>query len=303
MKQFDLLGKIKGIFEKGENIIEYLNSIKENKTNSIEDIMISYDFQAGNYIKSYYNNQEYAQLNTFNIAKVINNLTGDLEIKSLLEVGIGEATTLSDVIPKLNKTPKNILGFDISWSRLNYAKQFLTRKNLENVKLFVADMFNVPVPDNSVEIVYTSHSIEPNGGFEKEALTELYRITSKYLILIEPGYEFASEEGKQRMRKNGYVTKLFETALDLGYKVIEYREFDTTINPLNPSCLIVIEKNVESNSILEFLCPISKKVLKTTADNFLYSSEGFLAYPILGGIPCLIKTNAILAIHYGKSID
>lgn len=302
MKHFDLLSKIKGIFESGGNIIEYLNSIKEVKLNSIEDIMISYDFQAGSYIKNYYENQEYSQLNTSHIAKVLNDLAQASEINSLLEVGIGEATTLFGVVSKLNKVPNKILGFDISWSRLNYAKQFLEKKNLKDVNLFVADLFNIPLSDNSVEFVYTSHSIEPNGGYEKEALEELYRITSKYLVLIEPGYEFASNEGKERMKKNGYVTHLYETAIDLNYKVIEYRRFETTINPLNPSCLIVIEKNTKSSNHLDLLCPISKKRLKITPENFLYSSDGHLAYPMLCEIPCLLKDNAILAIHYGKKI-
>ena len=77
-------------------------------------------------------------------------------------------------------------------------------------------MFNLPLLDNSIDIVYTSHSMEPNGGHEEELLAELYRVTNNYLILLEPAYEFASEEARARMRKHGYVTNLYETAKRLG---------------------------------------------------------------------------------------
>ena len=46
MEKFKQLQKIKELYEKGGNIIEYLKSIDNNDTNTTEDIMISYDFQA-----------------------------------------------------------------------------------------------------------------------------------------------------------------------------------------------------------------------------------------------------------------
>ena len=56
------------------------------------------------------------------------------------------------------------------------------------------------MPDKSVDVVYTAHSLEPNGGRELEAVKELLRITSKRLILIEPSYELADKECKIRMK-------------------------------------------------------------------------------------------------------
>ena len=46
----------------------------------------------------------------------------------------------------------------------------------------MGDMFNLPITDDSIDLVYTVHALEPNGGKEKEALKELYRITKKYLM-------------------------------------------------------------------------------------------------------------------------
>ena len=47
MNKLKLLARIKELYEtEGTNIIEYLKSVASLKQNTIEDIMISYDFQA-----------------------------------------------------------------------------------------------------------------------------------------------------------------------------------------------------------------------------------------------------------------
>ena len=53
MDKYELLGKIADIYAKGGNILEYLRAIEERDDNTIEDIMISYDFQAGSYNAQY----------------------------------------------------------------------------------------------------------------------------------------------------------------------------------------------------------------------------------------------------------
>jgi len=166
-----------------------------------------------------------------------------------------------------------------------------------HVNLFTANLFEIPLLDNSIDVVYTSHSLEPNGGKEEEALKELYRITSKYLILLEPSWEFASEEAKARIDKCGYVKNLHSTALKLGYKVIEHRLFDVSANPLNPTGLIIIEKNSKEINEPKLVCPISKTALKKQNETLFYSKESFLAYPVIDEIPCLLKENSILATH------
>jgi uncharacterized protein YbaR (Trm112 family) len=151
--------------------------------------------------------------------------------------------------------------------------------------------------DNSIDIVYTSHSLEPNGGKEVEALKELYRITRKYMILLEPSFEFANLEAKARMKKHGYVTELYASAIKLDYKIIEHRLFDYYSNPLNPTGLIIIQKKATGSNNSNLVCPISHTELINYSDSLLYSKESFLAYPIIDKIPCLLKENSILATH------
>ncbi len=180
---------------------------------------------------------------------------------------------------------------------MKFAKELSKDFNLNKINLFTANLFEIPLLDNSIDIVYTSHSIEPNGGKEEEALKELMRITKKYLILLEPSFEFANDEAKARMKKHGYVTELYSTAKNLNYKIVEHRLFDYSANPLNPTGLIIIEKEQNNSNSANLVCPISHTELMKYNESLLYSKESFLAYPVIEGIPCLLKENSILATH------
>lgn len=290
-KSIHLISKIKEIYAEGGNIIKYLKNHKNSFQNSIEDILISYDFQSGTYIEYAKENSKYISEYTSAVANVINKLETP---HSILEVGVGECTTLANVIGKIENKNAQFLGFDISWSRIHCGIKYLTTKGVK-AKLFVGDLFNIPLASSSIDVVYTSHSIEPNGGREKEALIELFRITKKYLILLEPANEFATEQGKERMIENGYIQNLKSIILELGMDLIEYRKFDVFANELNPTGLYVIKKKNDANAPnnLEFFCPISKSPLHEFDDHF-FSEESLLSFPKINKIPCLYESYGIL---------
>lgn len=292
--------KIKELFDSGTNIMEYFRDLNKSSENSIEAIKISYDLQAGSYIESYKTNLEYNRNYTSAIAKNIEKLG---EVNSIMEAGVGEATTLANVVTKMSSIPDFVCGFDISWSRIKYARAFAKSKGVNTDWLFTGDLFQIPLNDSSVDVVYTSHSIEPNGGREEEALKELYRVSSRYLVLLEPAFELASQEAKQRIIKHGYVRNLPGIAKKLGYKVIEYRLFDYMINPLNPTGLLIIEKDpVVEHKTPVFVCPTTKGKLIKSSGAF-YSPDSLTAYPIINEIPCLLPDNGIFASAYEATID
>ena len=288
--------QLKELYKEGHNISAFLRDEMGVGYNTREIIEFSYDLQAGSYIAAMENKamakhkKEYSR----EIAKTILSLCKPV---SVLEAGVGEATTLSGVLQNMDNDI-NAYGFDLSWSRVAYAMKWLHSKGIKNTVLCSGDLFNIPFLDNSIDIVYTSHSIEPNGGNEESILRELYRVTRKFLILLEPGYELANEEAKQRMDFHKYCKNLKGISESLGYNVLEHRLFSSIYNPLNPTALTIIRKFNDTELPYSVLaCPKFKTPLKNIG-GMLFSEEALVVYPIVWRIPCLRIENGILASKY-----
>ena len=165
--------------------------------------------------------------------------------------------------------------------------------------LFVADLFNIPLKDDSIDLVYSSHSLEPNGGREDDAVRECLRVAKDYVVLIEPIYEFASPEGQKRMEENGYIKGLKRIVENHGAEVVEYRPLPVFANPLNPSGLIVIKKNpsnkrVQKDSGESFRCPVTNSRLVKSQSAWVAEDTG-IVYPVLEEIPLLRPEHSIVA--------
>lgn len=287
---------LKKSYEQGENISALLRNELGVTKNTKEIIEITYDLQTGSYIDAMKNDEmaKHKGLYSSKIAQVILSLC---KPKSILEAGVGEATTLSGVLSNLGKDIKSY-GFDLSWSRVAYAKKWLQTQGIKNTTLCSGDMFNIPFLENSIDVVYTSHSIEPNGGNEIEILRELYRVTKKFLILLEPGYELSNNEARQRMDSHGYCKNLVPISQSLGYDVTTHELFPFTVNPLNPTALTIISKQSKAEELSDILaCPKFKTSLQKFGGS-LYSPEALVSYPILGEIPCLRIENGIFSSKY-----
>ena len=289
--------KIKEAFARGENITSLLKKVADHKQNTEEIIETAYDLQSGSYVKLLDSPQHKAhrELSGKGIAAEILNLTNP---KSILEAGIGEGTGFSFVVQNIGESIQYAHGFDISWSRIATCRNYLEKQDMSNTFLSVASLLHMPYVDNSFDFVYTSHAIEPNGGHEEPILRELYRVTSRYLILLEPGYELASPEAKARMEQHGYCKDLAGCAGRMGMRVIKNQLFPHTGNPMNPTALIVIEKQPGANSAVpQLACPRFGDPLEDSVDS-LYSSQSLRAYPKIKGIPCLRIGDGIIASAY-----
>lgn len=285
---------MKAIYDRGGNAMEYARNESSSSKNSIAATMIAYDLQAGTYVEHVKKNPSFNEEWTDQLAALLKPHLPP-EGGTVLEVGAGEATSLAGVARKLGAARYSFYGFDISWSRVEVGRRWANEQSVA-VKLFVANLMNIPLRDDSVDVVYSSHSLEPNGGREKEALAECLRIARHAVILVEPIYELATPEAQSRMEHHGYVRRLKETAEMLGAKVMDYRLLETCSNPLNPSGALVLKKaeSLKDKVGTIWRCPLTGANLLEQKDHFLAPQTG-IAYPTLLGIPLLRAEHAVVA--------
>lgn len=293
------LAYLRAAYERGENITRLLGNGDE--VNSIDAVEISYDLQAGSYIKGAFGNQPFFLARTEEMGEILASHISFMDI--LLDCGTGELTTLSGC-SRFFPAGIKLLAFDLSLSRLNvglkFASNVMRTDLLARLEAFSASMDCIPLPDNSVDVVTTSHALEPNFGREYELLSELLRICRKKLILFEPSYEDNTDEGRERMRAHGYVRELPKHIEKAGGKLIDKFPLKNVSNPLNPTFCYVVEKDSVGYERglfnLHFRCPVTKHELQRR-QGYFWSKEGGYAYPIIGSVPLLRTKDAILMCH------
>jgi hypothetical protein len=126
--------------------------------------------------------------------------------------------------------------------------------------------------DNSIDVVYISHSLEPNGGRKEVAISELLRVARKAVVLVESIYKFLPENAQKRMAENGYVLNLKSTAKKLGATLVNNRLLDVCSNPVNPSGVVLMVKSFSPSRRLggitgvSWQCPLTGVPLADLGD-------------------------------------
>lgn len=278
---------------RGENVMAWSRANFSQAGNALVSTLVAYDLQAGRYVENTRANPNYYTKWCAQLAGLIEPYVevGD----KVMEVGCGEATTLAWVMKELGRHDLSAFGFDVSWSRINVAKEWIAENSVA-ANLFVSDLFYIPLADNSIDIIYTSHSLEPNGGQEEAALRELLRVARKAVVLVEPIYELATAKAQERMVSHGYVRELKSVAESLGADVVEYGLLDVCENPLNPSGVVLMIKPDPVPMVAETIwqCPLTGTSMSDQGDLFLAEKVG-MAYPVMRGIPLLRKEHGVVA--------
>lgn len=273
---------------------EYLSKNRGTAENMIAATLIAYDLQAGTYTENARKNYEFIDVWCTQLAELINRVMPNKG--TVLEIGCGEATTLAGVKAKLGEKVSKAYGFDLSWSRIDEGCRWMGESN-EEAELFVGDIFEIPMADNSVDVVYSSHSLEPNGGKEEMAIKECMRVARNGVVLVEPIYELVDAESRKRMEKHGYIRGLRSTVERLGSNILDYRILEHYSNPLNPSGVVMFESHSNFEIVRDeniWSCPLTGSPLVRKEDLFLAPEVG-IAYPVLKGVPMLRSDHAIVA--------
>ncbi len=297
------LPTVREAYARGANIMELLRQAGDTEVNSREAIEMAYDLQAGTYLESLRDPAAKARNDAY--TRSIAEIFERLQFRSVLVGGVGEAITLVGVCTQMSRPLSGMMGFDISWSRLAYARRHLGAHGL-SADLAVGDLTRIPFLTGSVDTVFTSHSIEPNRGSETAILKEMFRVARRYVVTLEPSNELGNLETQAHIEKHRYCRDLHRTAQDLGYHVIEHRLFETTKSSANQSALMIIEKPAaqEAESGLPgapYACPLCDGRLSEVKGQLFCPHDG-VVYPVLDGIPCLRKSHAILASKFDDGV-
>lgn len=286
------LSDLKKLYLEGRNITEFLKEADSQNTNTPEIIEIAYDFQAGSYISLCQQDPEFSSRYA---TVLVDHLRPWISTDDhILDVGTGEMTTFGPVMSQLDYASS--FACDLSLSRMLAGRQWLQRHFPhvhDSLQPFVADLAALPFIDAAVDVTWSSHALEPNHGREKLLITELLRVTRKVLILFEPHYESACNEGKQRMQRLGYIRNLEETIADCGGELIEFVKLPMAANTLNHTHCYVVKPNIRDGFVISpipkppFVCPRGMDPLDMKANGCILSSTGLLAYPLVSGIPLL----------------
>lgn len=287
--------------EKGVNITSLLKEDSALTTNTDDIIELAYDLQAGSYIRFAEENKIRLDAVTAEMRKLASGYIAKGD--SLLDCGAGELTTLSFFLRGIERV-SSIHAFDISHSRVRLGKDFankhMSQEHLDNLHLFVAEIGNIPMADRSIDVVMTSHALEPNHGREEDLISELARIASKYVILFEPSYEHNNDRGRARMEELGYVRDLPGVIKRLGLSLVSESLLSSPLNPQNPTCCYVIKIEDSAEEFINgehmrtgYICPNSSEFLEKRVDHF-WSHGGGYAYPLIDGIPILRKRYGVL---------
>lgn len=300
---------IKELYDNDVNIMQYYRDKVNIAENTTDSILMSYDLQAGSYIDSYIKNKisdNYhengkrvelsCQEASKKFCKFIASEIKKFDFTTILEAGVGEATSLNLIADNFDSSSVKFSGFDLAPSRIMHAKGFLKTNN-KKADLIVANLLKTPYEDNAFDIVYTIHAIEPNTLNCEKILKELYRITNKYLILVEPSFELGNQATKENIEKHKYIKNLSESVHNLGYKIIKY-ELCPVGTYSNQPAIMIIEKNgsAKSKDNVKYACPICHKEL--IYDGNYFCNECFRVFPEIKNIPLLTEESSIVFTQY-----
>ena len=270
-----------------------------------EFVESQYDQIAGLYIKdNYYEGRErfsvvdgkVKKINSIkNMQKIrseINSVLGELKFNSILEIGVGELTSLEAIYSKFGPD-LDCYGIDLSLNRVSHGLTEFNKRHQIIPQIAKADATMLPFPDSSFDLVYTRHTLEQMPTVFEKALDEIFRVAKKNVVLFEPSFELGSLTQKVKMINSDYVRGI-PAYINKGKKLHLHDMYlmQNSANPLNhTACFIItVDKNLEKKSHtkapIDFVCPFTHFKLEQR-EGYLYSKKAERAFTLIEGIPNL----------------
>lgn len=286
--------ELRGRFERGENIMAWFKERAGVERNTLESVEAAYDLQTGSYTAALAR-PEFAELKMRRMAGMAEFLR-ERGVRSLLDAGTGEATSLQALLRQSPDFPDGVRAFDLSLSRILQARRVLEEAGLGGVGLCTGELQALPFADSSIDAVVTVAAIEPNGGQERECLRELIRVAARYVILLEPSTEFSDEVSLKAIEERGYVRDLRRVAEKEGVRILRHEVAERPARQLVQYGLLILEKEGgrPATGLVGWGCPICHGNLRRVNGGW-YCDEDCLVYPEIEGVACLRPGQGVLA--------
>jgi ubiquinone/menaquinone biosynthesis C-methylase UbiE len=134
-------------------------------------------YEINNNIK-YLSNNPISKYLIKNFNKKIKTIISNIEFNSFLDIGSGEGLVLTNLMEELKN--KNCYGIDINESNLKMAK-----KNVPFCNFKYGNIYKIPFPDNSFDIVSCMETLE-HLEYPSKAIEEIKRVSSKTILVSVP---------------------------------------------------------------------------------------------------------------------
>jgi len=165
-----------------------------------------------------------------------------VKFESVLEIGSGASINLYYIRQWF--PGKECIGMDFARERIRQAKTFWDKRKT-SLSYARGDAAHLPFRDDSVDIVFSSHCLEQLSEDTKceMAIREMYRVSARKVVMMEPGFELGNLAQKSYIELRGYSKHILSIVTRNGFKLAGYFLLGTTSNALNPTMMIVVNKN------------------------------------------------------------
>jgi len=160
-----------------------------------------------------------------------------IHAKKILEIGCGPLNNfqlLEELWPD-----SELYGLDYNINRLRIGRKIHGKK----YNVCCGDGMNLPFSDNSLDVALTVHVMERFGNQNIPVMLNEIKRVAKYLIAIEPVYEYQNLFGKANILSSQYPTQLVKKIENCGFTVLKVYPTRSG-NPSNLSVIIIAENNL-----------------------------------------------------------